>query len=253
MGESTDFITDNLAAWIKKQKLIFVSSAPLSDQGKVNVSPKGYDCFRILNPKQVCYLELTGSGIETQSHVEENGRITIMLCAFEGAPRILRIWGHGRVIRVDTPEFDSLFEVHYQDSDLNDATGKRSIIVVDVDQVGTSCGFGVPYFEYKGPRPTQVSYWKKKTEDQVTEYWNKMNRFSLDGLPGMRHERMGSEWSSHQKKNGSNWFPRRNTKSVKATIAGASWELGSPLANMSLVVAGISAGAAIATMVLRRQ
>jgi hypothetical protein len=186
--------------------------------------------------------------------MEENGRITIMFCAFDGAPRILRIWGRGRVVRVDTPEFDTLFRDHYQgSSDLQDATGKRAIIVVDVVSVGTSCGFGVPYYEYKGPRPTQISYWKRKTEDQVTEYWNKKNGFSLDGLPGMRHERMGPEWSSHEKNQ--RWFHRRTKASSSAGRGGGAvagwWELGSPLANFSLIAAGISAGAAIATAALR--
>ncbi|GJJ72236.1 hypothetical protein EMPS_04593 [Entomortierella parvispora] len=170
-----------------------------------------------------------------------------MLCAFEGAPRILRIWGQGRVVRVDTAEFNTLFQDLYQDSDLRNATGKRSIIVMDVESVGTSCGFGVPYYDYKGPRPTQINYWKKKTEDQVTEYWNTKNRFSLDGLPGMRHARMGPEWSSHKMDQG--WLRRRSSKKVSSATAGAGegwWELGSPIANMSLVAAGISVGVTIA-------
>jgi len=197
---------------------------------------------------------MIGSGIETQSHIEENGRITIMFCAFEGAPRILRIWGQGRVVRVDTAEFDTLFHDHYEDSDLRDATGKRSIIVLDVESVGTSCGFGVPYYDYKGPRPTQINYWKKKTEDQVTEYWNNKNRFSLDGLPGMRHERMGPEWSAHGVNR--SWLRQRITKKASSAATGAGggwWALGSPVANVSLVAAGIGAGAAIAMFALRRQ
>jgi hypothetical protein len=138
-------------------------------------------------------IDHVGSGIETQSHVEENGRLTIMFMAFEGGPKILRLFGRGHVCRVDTPEYNRLYTTHYQGSspDFENLQGKRSIIVISIEKVGISCGFGVPYYEYKENRPTLLNYWGKKTEDKVVEYWVKENTQSVDGLPGMKHERMG--------------------------------------------------------------
>lgn len=145
----------------------------------------------------------------------------------------MRLFGVARVISVGTPEFDTLFTANYteENSDLFDATGKRALIMVDVYKVGSSCGFGVPFYEFKGIRPTQKNYWSKKSEEQVAEYWVKKNTYSLDGLPGMRHPRMGSEWS-----NG----PQNGTGQGKGW-----WELGSGLANVSLVATGVGVGAAL--------
>ncbi|KAF9099635.1 hypothetical protein BGX29_007019 [Mortierella sp. GBA35] len=138
MGQFFDYISDDHAEWIKKQKIFFVVTAPLDGKGTVNNSPKGYDCLRVL-----------GSGIETQSHLEENGRITLMLVAFEDGPRIMRLIGTGRVIRVDTPEFNDLMEKHYESTELTRTSGKRAIILIDVRKVGTSCRYGVPFFDYR--------------------------------------------------------------------------------------------------------
>ncbi|KAF9216744.1 hypothetical protein BGZ59_008246 [Podila verticillata] len=237
MGEFADEISASMAAWIRKQKIFFVSSAPLDGNRRVNVSPKGYDALRVLGTNQVCYLELTGSGIETQSHLEENGRITLMLCAFDGPPKIVRLWGHGRVVRVDTPEFDTMLEAHYTDSDLYNAVGKRAIIVVDIDLVGVSCGFAVPYMDFKSERPTHKKYWKSKTEVDVQNFWVLKNRFSLDGLPAMRHERMGPEWTHHKNKKGK----------AGNTLTNGSW-----LANLSLIGMGLAAGAALASIAWKR-
>ncbi|KAG0274570.1 hypothetical protein BGZ96_004194 [Linnemannia gamsii] len=192
MGKFYDEMNADQQEWIKKQMMFIVASAPLSATGTVNASPKGYDCFRIIDANKACYLEMTGSGIETQSHVEENGRLTIMFMAFEGAPKILRLFGRGHVCRVDTPEYNRLYTTHYHGSspDFETLQGKRSIIVISIEKVGTSCGFGVPYYEYKENRPTLLNYWGKKTEEKVVEYWAKENKQSVDGLPGMKHERM---------------------------------------------------------------
>ncbi|KAG0372834.1 hypothetical protein BGX24_012513 [Mortierella sp. AD032] len=160
MGKFYDEINEDQQEWIKQQKMFVVASAPLSSTGTINASPKGYDCFRIINANKACYLEMTGSGIETQSHVEENGRLTIMFMAFDGAPKILRLFGIGHVCRVGTPEYESLFNSHYKGTspDFETVEGKRSIIVISVDKVGISCGFGVPYYEYKENRPTLLNY-----------------------------------------------------------------------------------------------
>ncbi|GJJ73509.1 hypothetical protein EMPS_05867 [Entomortierella parvispora] len=197
MGQFFDSISDDHAEWIKKQKIFFVATAPASVKGTVNTSPKGYDSLRILGPNAVCYLELSGSGIETQSHLEENGRITLMLLAFEGGPRIMRLIGRGRVVRLGSPEYNDIISAHYQNPESQpvvNSVGCRGIIMVDVRKVGTSCGYAVPYFDYKGPRPTLLNGFAKKEEEKVTDYWRTYNAVSLDGLPGMRHERMGPEW-----------------------------------------------------------
>ncbi|KAG0042113.1 hypothetical protein BGZ83_000882 [Gryganskiella cystojenkinii] len=197
MGQFFDEISEEHAQWIKKQKIFFVATAPASVKGTVNTSPKGHDSLRVLGPNKVCYLELSGSGIETQSHLEENGRITLMMMAFEGGPRIMRLIGRGRVVRVDSPEYRDLIAKHYQNEEsqsLAKSTGQRGIIMVDVRKVGTSCGYAVPYFDYRGERPTLLNAFSKRDEDTVTEYWRTKNGKSLDGLPGMRHERMGPGW-----------------------------------------------------------
>ncbi|KAF9404934.1 hypothetical protein BGZ94_003868 [Podila epigama] len=222
--------------WIKKQKLFFVATAPLTGKGIVNCSPKGHDSLRILNPKQVCYLELS----ETQAHVQENGRLTIMLCAFEGLPQIMRLMGRGRIVRVDTPEFEALMEKYYKGSQLEQAVGKRSIIVCDIFKVGTSCGYTVPYFDYKGERETLIKLYAKRDQKTVTSKWLENNTTSLDGLPGMRHPSMGKEYADDAT---SSWF------SSSASL----FSFGTTLANVTLLTAGVSIGAAVATFVLQRR
>jgi hypothetical protein len=124
-----------------------------------------------------------------------------MFMAFEGAPKILRLFGTGYIHRVGSPEYNSLYSTHYKDTvpDLETVQGKRSIIVISVDEVAFSCGFGVPYYEYKGNRPTLLNYWGKKTEENVVEYWCKENAQSVDGLPGMKYERMNEVASDYRK------------------------------------------------------
>lgn len=120
-----------------------------------------------------------------------------MMMAFQGAPRILRLIGRGRVVRIDSPEYNDLIAKHYQNEEsqpLAQSPGRRGIIMMDVRKVGTSCGYAVPYFEYQGPRPTLINFFSKKDDDQVTEYWRVKNAVSLDGLAGMRHERLGPGW-----------------------------------------------------------
>ncbi|KAK9763348.1 hypothetical protein K7432_010047 [Basidiobolus ranarum] len=212
-----DEINKGYADWIEKQKVYYVASAPLDPKGHVNVSPKGYDSFRILNPNKVAYLELSGSGIETQSHVKENGRLTIMFAAMEGAPRILRLWSFAKVYQVGTPEYEEILQEHFAGSELLGNPGLRSIIVADVYKVGSSCGFGVPFFEYKEPRNTLVTYYGKKTMDQVKESWKK-NRSSLDGLPGMNID----DEPSSQKKNSQLKLPKNSISLAAAFGAGVA-------------------------------
>ncbi|ORX89606.1 hypothetical protein K493DRAFT_232930 [Basidiobolus meristosporus CBS 931.73] len=179
-------ISNSHQNWIKKQKIYFVASAPLASDGHVNVSPKGYDSFRVITPNKVCYLELSGSGIETQSHVNENQRLTFMFTAFEGAPRVLRLWSLAKVHLIGTPEFEALLKAHFADSELAGKKGLRSIVVAEVFKVGTSCGFGVPFFDYKEPRNTLIDYWGKRSNEEIRKYWVEHNSTSIDGLPGIQ-------------------------------------------------------------------
>ncbi|KAF9121388.1 hypothetical protein BGW39_010574 [Mortierella sp. 14UC] len=255
MGKFYDEITADQQEWIKKQKMFVVASAPLSATGTVNASPKGYDCFRIIDANRACYLEMTGSGIETQSHVEENGRLTIMFMAFEGAPKILRLFGIGHVHRVGSPEYESIYTTHYKGTapDFETIEGKRSIIVISVDKVGISCGFGVPYYEYKENRPTLLNYWGKKTEEKVVEYWVKENTQSVDGLPGMKHERM-SEVECEYKEAPPVMAGRASFKGKGK--GGARWMMGLGQQSLSfgavaVAVAAFGAGLAASSILLR--
>jgi hypothetical protein len=176
MAKLYDTITDELAAFIHAQPLFFVASAPLDPHGHVNLSPKGLDCFHILAPQQVAYLDLTGSGNETSAHLAENGRITFMFCAFAGPPRILRLYGQGRVVLPHTPAWKNLV-AHFPDY-----PGMRQIIVAEITRVQTSCGFGVPLMDYVGQRDTATRWAAAKGEDGIAAYQREKNMISIDGL-----------------------------------------------------------------------
>ncbi len=179
MAKVFERIDDALRAWIEKQKMFFVSTAPLSADGMVNCSPKGYDVFRILNDHEVAYLDLTGSGIETVAHLQENGRIVFMFCSFEQTPRIVRLHGKGFVHQRGTPEFEKLME-HFEPR-----PGMRSIIRAEISRVSDSCGYGVPRYEYLGERDTLLNYWSNKGEAENETYRKTRNASSLDGLQGI--------------------------------------------------------------------
>jgi len=176
MAKFFDCITDELQDFIAAQHLFFVGSAPLSSTGHINLSPKGLNCFRLLSPNRVAYLDLTGSGNETSAHLEENGRITLMFCAFEEPPRVLRLYGKGHTILQSSPNWKSLYSL------FSPLPGARQIIVVDIEKVQTSCGLGVPLYEYRGQRQSLVNWANKKGEQGVREYQQQKNIVSLDGL-----------------------------------------------------------------------
>lgn len=176
MAETFEQITEKLQRFISVQQLFFVATAPLSTTGHINLSPKGLDCFRILSPHQVAYLDLTGSGNETSAHLQENGRITLMFCSFGQSPLILRLYGQGHTV---LPNSDHWQELAAQFPNLS---GTRQIIVVDIERVQTSCGFGVPLFEYQGQRDTLVQWAEKKGELGLKKYQNQKNRLSIDSL-----------------------------------------------------------------------
>jgi Pyridoxamine 5'-phosphate oxidase len=179
MGKTASTIDDAARRFIEAQHIFFVASAPLDAAGHVNISPKGLDTFRILGPTTVAYLDFNGSGVETIAHLKENGRIVLMFCAFQGTPNIVRLYGHGRAVERHEPDFASFaqnFTVH---------ENTRSVIVVEVDRVTDSCGYGVPLFEYKGERK-QLELWAhKQGEEGLKAYRERKNRQSIDGLPGV--------------------------------------------------------------------
>lgn len=176
MGKVVDCITPELRSFIEEQPLFFVASAPRSDEGHVNLSPKGLDCLRVLGPHEVAYLDLTGSGNETAAHLAENGRITLMFCAFTGAPRILRLYGRGRVVLPDADGWDALREC------FPEYPGVRQVIAVRVTRVQTSCGFAVPRMEPAGQRDTLLR-WAEAKGDALPAYRAEKNSRSIDGLP----------------------------------------------------------------------
>lgn len=172
-------IDDKVREFIEAQKMFFVATAPLSGEGHINLSPKGLDSFRVLSPTRVAYLDLTGSGAETIAHLRENGRITLMLCAFEGAPNILRLFGTGKAHPKGSAEYEKLAP------EFPDLAGARSIIAVDLTRVQTSCGYAVPLYGFKGERETLLKWAAGKGEDGVSEYQGKKNQKSIDGLPAL--------------------------------------------------------------------
>lgn len=177
MGKLHESIKPAHKDFIEKQHLFFVATAPLSAEGRVNVSPKGLDCFRVFSEHEVGYMDLISSGNETSAHTLENGRITIMFCSFEGAPNILRLYGKGRAVLRNSPEWEE-YAPHFT---IYPST--RQIIVADIDLVQTSCGFGVPLYEYIGDRDIHFEWAEKKGGDGLIEYVKQKNLRSLDGMP----------------------------------------------------------------------
>ncbi|KAI0125136.1 hypothetical protein BJ170DRAFT_584599 [Xylariales sp. AK1849] len=192
MGAYFETIPASLVEWILKQKVFWVSTAPLSSTGHVNVSPKGGAYFGLIDRSTFWYMDQTGSGNETISHLYErgNGRITILFNAFDGPPRIVRLFGHGRVLENETPEFEEFLKTH----NVEMIPGARSIIVVEIHQVGSSCGFSVPYYDFKDFRPILNDFFQKKEakfaagneKESMPRYWALKNAWSVDGLPGMK-------------------------------------------------------------------
>ena len=179
MSKTYEKLDDRLIDFIKKQKMFFVATAPLSADGHVNVSPKGYDSLRIVNERCVEWVDLGGSGIETQAHLQENARITLMFCAFEGAANIMRIYGRGTAIDFDHPEFEKAFAA------FPNFDRARAIIRIEIERVSDSCGWGVPFYDYKGEREQLQRWIDNKTIDEWKERRYDSNAQSIDGLPGL--------------------------------------------------------------------
>jgi hypothetical protein len=177
MSKQRECIDAELAGWIKSQGVFFVATAPLSATGHLNLSPKGGDAFRVLGPMEVVYQDYTGSGAETAAHLRENGRIIIMFCGFEGAPRIARLHGKGNLILPGDErfaEFEALFPKNI---------GTRAFVHVTVTRVSTSCGYSAPFYKYVGHRDTLDRWAEKQSAQGLLEYREQKNRRSIDGLP----------------------------------------------------------------------
>lgn len=178
MAKTYPSLTPALHRWILEQPMYFLASAPLDPGGHVNLSPRGLDSLRITGDQEIVLLDLTGSGNETAAHLQENGRLTIMLCAFSGDPKILRLYGQGRVVQhqdADWPHYRPLFDAQLP--------GVRQIFVLQLQRIQTSCGFGVPLMDMDGQRETLLDWARKKGPDGIARYQQEKNARSIDGLP----------------------------------------------------------------------
>lgn len=168
-------LTEDLCDFISRQHLFFVATA--AGDGRINLSPKGIDSFHSLDKHTVAYLDVTGSGNETAAHLRADGRITLMFCSFDTQPSILRLYGRGRVIHRRDAEWSTMIR-HFPT-----LSGTRQIMVVNVESAQTSCGYGVPLYQYIGERGTLLRWAEKKGPQGLAEYWREKNQFSIDGLP----------------------------------------------------------------------
>lgn len=175
MGKQYTQLTDHLTDFITRQKIFFVGTA--AADGRVNVSPKGMDTLRVVSANRVVWLNLTGSGNETAAHLREQSRITLMFCAFEGDPLILRLYGHARALHPRDPEWSTLLPLF---PNLN---GSRQLVDVAIDLVQTSCGMAVPFLDFKSGRDQLEKWADKKGAQGIREYWEEKNQISLDGKP----------------------------------------------------------------------
>lgn len=175
MAKFETHLTDSLRAFISAQHIFFNASAPT--EGRINVSPKGLDSFRILSDTRVGYLDMTGAENETAAHVAENGRLTLMFCSFGEKPLIVRLYGKGQFVRPQDPEWEAL---HTQ---FPSYPGERQIILLDIESIMSTCGFAVPRYEFQGHREALVEYACNQGPEKMDEYRHKKNVTSIDGLP----------------------------------------------------------------------
>lgn len=179
MAATYDHLDDKLIDFIRRQKLFFVATAPLSADGSVNLSPKGYDSLAIIDPRTVAYLDLGGSGIETHAHLRENGRITLMFCAFEGPALILRLYGRGESCGFDEPGFAEKMQL------FPGFERARSVVTVRLTRISDSCGWGVPFFDFKGERDQLRRWVDARPHEEWAARRYESNKASIDGLPGL--------------------------------------------------------------------
>lgn len=178
MGKLHDALDERLIAFLQAQHLFFVATAPSGPGGHVNLSPKGLDSFRVLDARTVAYLDLTGSGVETIAHLRDNGRITLMFCAFAGPPKIVRLYGRGEVVPAGDPAFAALA------AGFPRLPGARAVIRVHLERIADSCGYAVPLYEYGGERRQLIDWAERKGPQELATYRRDKNARSIDDLPG---------------------------------------------------------------------
>ena len=171
-------LNDNHRAFIARQHMFFTASAAAGT--RINISPRSTDMFRVMGDNSVCYLDRTGSGNETSAHLRADGRLTIMFCAVEGPPLILRLYGRGRVIKRGSGEYAALLAASFAGVE---PLGARQIVRLDFDLVKTSCGYGVPLMDYREERDTMDKWANAKGPQGIEAYWREKNVSSIDGLP----------------------------------------------------------------------
>ena len=175
MGQIYQELSDKHRQFIAQQKIFFIGTA--TPDSRVSVSPKGMDTLRVLDSNRVVWLNLTGSGNETSAHVQQNPRMTIMFCSFEGAPLILRLYGQAKVVHHNDAEWEALYSL------FEPLPGARQIFDLHVDLVQTSCGFAVPTYSYASERDLLIEWANKKGDDGVKKYWESNNQVSIDQIP----------------------------------------------------------------------
>jgi hypothetical protein len=179
MAKVFERLDEKLIAFIRAQQMFFVATAPLGDEGHVNVSPKGYDSLVVLDERRVAYVDLGGSGAETLAHVRENGRITLMFCAFHGAPYILRLYGRARAVTFGDPGFAEQLAL------FPGFERARAVIEVDIDRIADSCGWSIPFYEFKGERDQLRRWVDHRPYEEWAERRYEANAVSIDGLPAL--------------------------------------------------------------------
>ncbi|MGB7815246.1 MAG: pyridoxamine 5'-phosphate oxidase family protein [Methylotenera sp.] len=175
MGKRYEALSDKLIEFIKAQKIFFVGTA--TDDSRVNVSPKGMDSLRVIDNKRVVWLNVTGSGNETSAHIQQNSRMTIMFCALDGPPLILRLYGSAKVIHKNDAEWKKLFAL------FEPLPGARQIFDLSIELIQTSCGMAVPYYEYSGDRELLNDWAQKRDDESMKQYWLEKNQLSIDDIP----------------------------------------------------------------------
>lgn len=175
MAKFTTKITTRIQKFIEAQKMFFVATAPTS--GRINLSPKGMDSFRVINENKVLWLNVTGSGNETAAHLAENERITIMFCSFEKIPNILRLYGKGKEIKPNDREWEEVISL------FPETPGTRQIFDITIESTQSSCGMSIPFYEYKGERDDLNDWATEQGEEKIEQYWEDKNQTSIDGLP----------------------------------------------------------------------
>jgi hypothetical protein len=175
MASFHEDLDESLCEFIASQHMFFVATAP--EEGRVSLSPKGMNSLHVFNSREVGYLDVTGSGNETAAHVGQNGRLTLMFCSFDRTPLILRLYGTGRTLHPRDAEFEERMQ------SFEPISGARQIILLSVESIQKSCGYGIPFYEYQGERDTLKKWAEKKGPDGLAEYWEEQNVTSIDGIP----------------------------------------------------------------------